>query len=124
MSKNKKIKDNVTVEEVTTNEVAVNQDTEIPTPWTESEIKADPAAYKHKFNIPANANLAWALNELPRYFRQGDAILFRHALQIAPGPYTTPIWYQVISAPAEVAIMEDLLNARLASESAGLKIAN
>lgn len=119
MSKKKQIEEESVVDD--------NQVTEIEMPPfpSKEEIIRDPAAYKEKWLIPADANLAWRLSELPRYFKQNDSVLFTYRLPLDPNiEFSQPLWYQVISSPREVEALESLLNAKQVADSIGLNIVN
>lgn len=99
---------------------------ELPPTLTIKPKEDEDMEYKRKNNIPLDALLARDKSHLPRYFRQHDNIIFTHALpdQALASIKTTPIWFQVIAAPHDVEVLENLYNARMLAKSKGFLIVN
>lgn len=99
---------------------------EIPSkPWTKEQILGNPSEYKASFAIPDQALLAWSMTELPRYFRQNGMVIFRDKLPFTMNTqFDVPIWFELVTLPSEVEVLEELHNAWNHVSSKGIKVAN
>lgn len=79
--------------------------------------------YKSKNNIPMDAMLARSREQLPRYFRQNDQVFVTEALPEGM-QFGTPIWFHLITAPADVEALEAYYIARRMVTGRGYKLGN
>jgi len=67
---------------------------------SKAEILSDTDAYKTKFGIPLESELAWHYNDLPKYFIQQDRIFIKDKLPSTHrNEFETPIWFFRVTSP-------------------------